>query len=317
MSDIVKGVLSGTWTLIVGWFLPCAVTLALFGLFVLPTLDSLPLLRDVASASASSKALVLLVSSIVLGLVLSALQTPLYRILEGYLAWPEGFRDRAIRKHRQRRAKLHDEITKSSEQASAGVGVADALLVEKYLRYPDNESQVAPTMLGNAIRRFEFYGQDRYKLDSQRLWYQLRAVVPEALSKDVDNARSGVDFFVCLLYTLSALSIISLASLLYQQTDGLRLGMITIAAGAAAVGCYLGAVNATDSWSSAVKAMVDLGRTKMAESYGLIMPKLLEDERDMWETLGWIVGFAYNDDGAKAIDQYRKNPDIKSDKAAD
>jgi hypothetical protein len=314
MSDIVKGVLGGAWTLIVGWFLPCAVALALFGVFVLPSTDSLPLLHDVASASGSSKALVLLVASVVLGLVLSAVQTPLYRILEGYLAWPARLQNHRICKHRKRRTDLYEKVTKSADQTGGELGVVDALLLEKYLRYPDDERQVAPTMLGNAIRRFEFYGQDRYHLDSQRLWYQLRAVVPESLAKEVDNARSGVDFFVCLLYTLSALALISLATLLFQSTDELRLGVIVVAAGAAAVGCYWGAVNATDGWSSAVKAMVDLGRTKLAESYGLTMPKSLESERDMWRTMGWIVGFAYDDEAAKEIDQYRKVPDSKPDK---
>lgn len=31
MGDIVKGVLGGAWTLIVGWILPCAVVLSVFG----------------------------------------------------------------------------------------------------------------------------------------------------------------------------------------------------------------------------------------------------------------------------------------------
>jgi hypothetical protein len=313
VSDIVKGALSGTWALIVGWFLPSAIALALFGIFVLPTIDSLPLLHEVASASSSSRALVLLVASVVLGLILSAAQTPLYRVLEGYLAWPGRLRDRAIEKHRQRRAKLHDEVTNRSEQAGAEPGVVDGLLLEKYFRYPDDERQIAPTMLGNAIRRFEYYGRDRYQLDSQRLWYQLRTVVPEGLAKDVDNARAGVDFFICLLYTLSALSLVSLATLLYQRTDGLRLGAMAVVAGASAVGCYWGAVTATDGWSAAVKAMVDLGRTKLAESYGLNVPKLLEDEREMWQVVGWLVGFPYSEELAKAIDQYRKAPKSSSD----
>ena len=309
MSDIVKGALSGTWALIVGWFLPSAIALALFGVFVLPTIDSLPLLQDIASASGSSRALVLLIASVVLGLILSAAQTPLYRVLEGYLGWPTRFRDRGIERHRRRRAKLHDDVTKRAEQAGTEPGVVDGLLLEKYFRYPDKEQQIAPTMLGNAIRRFEYYGRDRYQLDSQRLWYQLRAVVPEGLAKDVDNARAGVDFFVCLLYTLGALSLVSAATLLYQRTDGLRLGAVALLAAIAAVGCYWEAVTATDGWSAAVKAMVDIGRVKLAESFGLKMPKLLEDEREMWQLVGWLVGFPYDQELAKAINQYRKEPE--------
>jgi hypothetical protein len=83
--------------------------------------------------------------------------------------------------------------------------VVDALALEKFSRYPDVDDQVAPTMLGNAIRRFEYYSFNRYQLDSQLCWYHLRAAAPESTAKEVDNARSGVDFFVvcstCLYFS--------------------------------------------------------------------------------------------------------------------
>ncbi len=54
-----------------------------------------------------------------------------------------------------------------------------ALLNEQLHRYPLDDRQVIPTRLGNAIRQFEEYGYDRYRLDSQVLWHELNAAVPD------------------------------------------------------------------------------------------------------------------------------------------
>ncbi|MET7992069.1 hypothetical protein ABZU76_14290 [Amycolatopsis sp. NPDC005232] len=62
-----------------------------------------------------------------------------------------------------------------------------------------DERQVAATRLGNAIRRFEEHGHHRYRLDSQVLWHELNAVVPEPVRKQVEDGRTNVDFFVSLL----------------------------------------------------------------------------------------------------------------------
>ena len=75
-----------------------------------------------------------------------------------------------------------------------------SLLDERLHRYPSDDRQVTPTRLGNAIRRFEEYGYDRFRLDSQVLWHELNAVVLESARKQAEDARTSVDFFVCLIY---------------------------------------------------------------------------------------------------------------------
>ena len=81
----------------------------------------------------------------------------------------------------------------------------------------------APTRLGNAIRRLEEYGHNRYRLDSQALWYELTAAAPKQLSQQVDTARAGVDFFVCLLYGQLLAAATALASLVNGHWE-IRLG---------------------------------------------------------------------------------------------
>jgi hypothetical protein len=310
VSDIVKGVLGGAWGLVVGWFLPSALTLAVFGVIVLPHLKGLPLFGSVATASAAGQAVVLAVAAVVVGLVLSIAQTPLYRVLEGYQGWPRKLQERRRQKHIGRRRALEDEI-KDGSKASGGAGALDlnvSLKLERYLRYAASEDQIAPTMLGNSIRRFEYYAQDRYQMDSQLLWYQLRAVVPDSLNKEADNARTGADFFVCLSYLSGLLAVVSITTAVFHHDALVPLLLTAMIAVAAAVGCYRGAVLATDSWAAGVRAMVDLGRVPLAKSYGLVIPASLEEERDMWQALGWLVAFPYSSEAAEAIRKWRAEP---------
>ena len=67
MTDIVKGALGGAWTLIVGWILPTAAVMAVFGLAVLPSLESVPGFDLLATASSGGRAVTLLVAAVLLG----------------------------------------------------------------------------------------------------------------------------------------------------------------------------------------------------------------------------------------------------------
>jgi hypothetical protein len=331
LSDIVKGVLAGSWGLLAGWVLPVGVTIALFGVLVLPSLGDWTAFTALASASAGVKGLVLLIASIVIGLTLSTMSTPLYRILEGYASiWPASWKKKRIEYHRSRRQNLRDAVTKHPNESgnpavvdadattkrlneSGTSAVMNALALEKFNRYPDDNAQVAPTLLGNAIRRFEYYSFDRYRLDSQLCWYHLRAATPESMGKEIDNARSGVDFFVCLLYMLILLAMTAVAAMFTPSPDWFRLGIATVLGVAGAVGSYYAAVKATDAWSSSVKAMVDIGRIPLAKALGLEIPAKLAEERDMWERVDWLLGFAYKPEAGTELDSYRQSSHTDSD----
>ncbi|MGO4755606.1 hypothetical protein AB4212_44620, partial [Streptomyces sp. 2MCAF27] len=186
MGDIAKGVLGGAWTLLVGWILPTALNLSVFFFTVAPSLHHIDLAQRLWPSSKVDTALLLLTVSLLLGLVVSAVQTLLYRLLEGYVLWPATAYDTRCRGHRQTKQELHDRLTllRLEEHERAGAlppeaarQLADlranpriaraarrdrlrtaaqrALLQERLSRYPIDGDQIAPTRLGNAIRRLE------------------------------------------------------------------------------------------------------------------------------------------------------------------
>jgi hypothetical protein len=266
LSDIIKGVLAGSWGLLAGWVPPVGVAIALFGVLVLPSLGEWTAFMALASSSAGVK----------------------------------GNAD-AVAKRR-------------NESGTSAVMLG--LVLEKFNRYPDDADQVGPTLLGNAIRRFEYYSFDRYRLDSQLCWYHLRAVAPESMGKEVDNARSGVDFFVCLLYMLILLAMTAVAAMFTPSPEWFRLGIATALGVVGPVGSYYAAVKATDSWSSSVKAMVDIGRIPLAKALGLEIPATLAQERDMWQRVDWLLAFAYKPQAGTELDSYRQSSHTNSQQVA-
>ncbi|MDT0543769.1 hypothetical protein [Streptomyces lonegramiae] len=338
MGDIAKGVLGGAWTLLVGWILPTALNLSVFFFTVAPSLHHIDLAQRLWPSSKVNTAVLLLTVSLLLGLVLSAVQTLLYRLLEGYVLWPATAYDARCRRHRQTKQELHDRLTllRLEERERAGAlppeaarQLADlhatpriaraarrdrlrtaaqrALLQERLSRYPIDGDQIAPTRLGNAIRRLEEYGYDRFRLDTQVLWGELTGTAPEQVRRQEELARASVDFFISLLYGHAAVAAAALAAL--GSADADRTALLTTAAVLVALIplWYRSAVTATDVWAAAVRALVNVGRKPLAESLGLALPSELAAERTMW-TLACLLSRAPYHERAAALDPYRAEP---------
>ncbi|MDN3028268.1 hypothetical protein [Streptomyces sp. S.PB5] len=346
MGDIAKGALGGAWSLLVGWVLPTAINLAVLATTLLPGLRRVPPFAHVVGLADGRGALTFLTASLMLGLVLNALQNPLYRILEGYLLWPSRAYEYGCRRHQAIRRCLTDRLLlmRLERRAAAtnlsAVDVADltllrhsahlaryrsldqrstvtrrALLQERLARYPVGDGHLAPTRLGNAIRRFEVYAYDRYQLDSQLLWNELSATAPEQARRQVDTARTSVDFFVCLLYGHVAVLLAAVAILTSSATGAPAAVSTAVVLAALIPVWYRCAVSATDEWAAAVRALVNVGRHPLAASLGLDIPKELAAERTMWSLVSRIPRIPYHEHAA-ALDQYRRSPTPTADDTA-
>ena len=211
MSGVFQGVLGGGRALLVGWFVPSLINLLVFGFVIVPQASGFQALAGPGGSEAAARSTIFaLVGTTVAGLALAAPQTPLYRILEGYLGWSERMFRVACRRQLARKHLLQNRLEAAclvSREAAGTLTDADgqileafrshpvtgrfvdsdarkgpvwlSLLDERLSRFPADDEQVTPTRLGNAIRRFEEYGHDRFRLDSQVLWHELNAVAPE------------------------------------------------------------------------------------------------------------------------------------------
>lgn len=337
MNEIVKGVLNGGVSLIAGWILPTLLNLLLVNLLILPSIGG----ADVHSflmMSGTAQAGLLVGVAVVLGLVLNMLQTPLYRILEGYTAWPQWAFERGKKRHRLRKARIVERlalIRQFQEELSAEAGrlvesdiarrevcqrphfvrlprrdqrrsaPQRALLREELRRYPVDDDQMLPTRLGNAIRRFEEYGWNRYRLDSQGLWSRLIAVVPTTVRRQVENGQVGVDFFVCLLYWNIAVALMASITLAGGRPHPTALATAIAGPLLLIPFWYRLAVTTTDQWATAVQALVDLGRYPLAKALGFVVPATLSEERTFWEQVSRFASRSYEAERAKLLDGFR------------
>jgi len=117
MADLVKGVLGRGWPLLVGWILPTFLSLQLIAALVLPAFVHVTAVDQFLRRSVATRQVSLLAIAAVAGVVLAAVRTMLYRVLEGYTLWPLKVAEYRIEHHRARRARLvakQDEIASSA-----------------------------------------------------------------------------------------------------------------------------------------------------------------------------------------------------------
>lgn len=285
MSEIAKGLL-GVWSLLAGWIFPSFIFTEMAAITASIVLDEEPF-RSFFSKPLVDTQITILFLATVVGFLLSALQTPLYKILEGYWLWPPPLQRLRIERHRKRRDKI---IAQAREAAKKRTGESN---IWAGMRYSSQDKELAPTTLGNAMRRFETYASDRYRLDSQTLYHHLGASTPEYVMKAQDAARVSVDFGVCAAWAGLLLSATSLAAWFSFGDQHELLIFLALGSLLAAFAGYRIAITGTDEWAATIRAQVDLGRAKLAESLGLKIPEDLTAEREMWSLVNTFVKAPY------------------------
>ncbi|MFF3722231.1 hypothetical protein ACFYYM_07605 [Streptomyces erythrochromogenes] len=335
MGDIARSALGGAWTVLVGWLLPTALNVSMFVVAVWPSLRRASWSADLRSLELAPLSVGVLAVSVLLGLALNALQNPLYRVLEGYALWPSALaahgcarRHRAkqdlqdrialLRLERQERnrplapddaARLTDlranrRITRAAGKDRRRTAAQRALLRERLARFPVDDAQLAPTTLGNAIRRFEEYGYDRFRLDTQVMWNELTGMASEPVRRQVDLARANVDFFVALLYGHCAVILCAALALTTAGSDVPLLLTAIAVPGLLIPVWYRSAVSATDEWAAAVRGLVNTTRKPLAESLGLRLPGDLASERTMWALVSKMSRLPHHERAAE-LDPFR------------
>ncbi len=308
MNPLLSGLLAGGWPFLVGWVFPSALFLTIFGFFSGTSRQEI-LMVSLPQLGVGGQVVALTVAAFALALLLSALQTQLYRLLEGYYfpAWLQAARQR---RHLRRRdtvrgerdalgTRLRDGAVRARHDTS-GDEVRLGLLSERLRRYPFDDGQIAPTRLANAIRAFEVYAWHHFCLDSQTLWCELTSVAPDRTRSDVERARAGVDFFVVLVYLSALGGVVSLVGSLYGRPD-VKLAVVGVVALCLVPLWYELAVRSTDNWYQTMQALVNLGRKPLAESLNLTLPSTVEAEREMWRSVGWLVRERYNPQVSKVL----------------
>jgi ABC-type multidrug transport system fused ATPase/permease subunit len=313
MGGLFNAVSAGLSKFVKAWLLPSATAVVLFAFLVLPILDDWELVVRINSLGNVERGLLLAFSIVLLALLSSYSSTYIYRLLEGY-SWPNKVAARAVQKQQH----LYDSLKEAAAPAQGADSTSDnegeaqrwraELAFERLKRYPESKHDILPTRLGNALKAIERYGQDRYKLDSQTLWSELNACAPDSTRDEVEDARSVVDTFVSFVFVSLVFAFLSLIVAIAK----LHLPSLIAALVALLLSrwFYNSAVESTSWLVRAIQALVNLGRGKLASTYGLKIPSTLSEERKMWEALVAFVARG-REDWAKELDKYRSPEELE------
>jgi hypothetical protein len=287
MGDIFQAISAGFARFVFAWVTPSLVTVGVFTIFLWPEVRATSPLRPVSQVTgqnATSAALVFTFSVVALAVTFAYASLPIYRILEGYSL--PGFLRRPLMRRQQRE---YCQVRDAERRYAATGKMPAGMTIEDFRRFPEKQTAVRATSLGNALAAMENWSSERYNLDTLLMWHELYGVSRDNVRRDTDEGRAPVDFFVSSIAHMTLLFVGSVVIGATMPHARVRALVIAVAALLVIPASYRLAVKNMIDWAQSVKAMVNLGRRDLAEALGLRVPVQLKGERRMWQLHYWVV----------------------------
>jgi len=272
----------------------------------------------------------LLALTLVIGFILSSMNTFIYKIFEGYLF----LEHLPLARRSQRRAALRlrqlidekrDALGRLRDQEADAAQLRD-LEDELYystatyqLSFPPSDESVMPTRLGNILRAAESYSSDRYGIDAVLMWPRLIHVIPDRYYDKVEQSNNGLAFLInCSLlslilallsalasgyqYLLSRCSSLGLSAPLYfisvdlpSQIYWQRAILYLIASGFMLLACFIfykAALPIATQYGNMVRSTFDLFRFDLLAQLKLALPEDSDAEQDTWRKVSEFMAIS-------------------------
>ena len=152
-------------------------------------------------------------------------------------------------------------------------------------RYPQDETALRPTRLGNTLAAGAEYPWTIYAMDGMLWWPHLTPVLPSYVSEPLDGAQARLLGLLnlCLVFGVIACEAVVVLGLVGQQWTA-ALG-VAIAGGVLAWLGYHAAVSQALEVTSQIRVAFNLYRHEILKQMGLDIPKTVAEERALWHTL--------------------------------
>lgn len=247
-------------------------------------------------------------------ILLMALNTPIIRLLEGYV-WQGPFllfeqrcyeRFDDLNRQKQELGARWSKAVQDGGQASAALRKSYGDVLRQLAQeFPHERRFVLPSRFGNALRAFEVYSEVVYGLDAITGWSRLSALIPGELKTQLDDAKAQVDFWVNIWFGTMVMLVLYACLAL----AGRSLPVFPFLPAAAMVVALLAAFFARQmvyGWGALVMSVFDLYRKDLADKMGLKLPRSVEKEREMWDLVGKMMIYR-SADSAQKLTQFRKH----------
>ncbi|NWG06098.1 MAG: hypothetical protein HXY35_05335 [Chloroflexi bacterium] len=279
--------------------------------------------------------------TVIIGFTLTALNTFLLKMLEGYVIPPpvRFLYNKSHRIHRQKafNQRRHRDILKSKvrelEKFAGGDSLREAELDElgdRYykaaadygLAYPEDQADVMPSRFGNALKAAENYPGERYGFDGVQFWPRLVHVIPIEYKMTIDGVRNELSFlvnmsilsmtfsFCCVLavfFSMWAVPGAGTSPSVYLDFLWVVFKFLSLAALGFAGGFffYNASIFSVGSFGLVIRSAFDLFRLDLMKKLGLERPKDSAEEFDKWQNLNELIALGSHSLTFKKLD-YRK-----------
>lgn len=172
-------------------------------------------------------------------------------------------------------------------------GIRDTL----HLQYPTRGS-ILPTRLGNAIRSFEVYPNQRYGMEAINLWPRLVAKIDGAFADSIESAKASFDFAIHSAALAGALAALLAGARIFEwrrsptEADW-RLWAIEIGLSLLlSMWFYRLSIGRAVAWGSTVRSAFDLYRRDLLSQLGYShTPRTVAEEKAIWDDISWEVTY--------------------------
>ena len=272
-----------------------------------PTLAALFLLSQLLSYSwlphgyrtATSATQVVIVGALAvfLALLLSGLQYPLLRLLEGYpFARLKNVRLLG-RVYKWRLRHWQEEFDSPTEALEKPAGPERTRAAQRlHHSFPAKRESVLPTEFGNVVRSFETHPRSRYFIDGVTIWPRIQMLLSEQEKQELEDATTDVMFFVngqvLVVPTGSLLAINAAVGAPTFVSAVVRCGVILLATAIVYALAWRASIGAARRWGSPVRAAFDLHRLELYDRLGVKTPTTIEQDREVGRAVSRLLLYA-------------------------
>jgi hypothetical protein len=275
--------------------------------FLAPTLAGLVVLSQLLSAQwlpnayqdapSATKVLIVTAAAIFFALLLSGLQYPLIRLLEGYPL--QRLRDAPILRtvYWSRLERWRREFDGLTHALTKRAGPKRTRAAERlFSRFPARRESLLPTEFGNVLRSFETHPRRRYGLDGITIWPRIELLLDQEERNHVEQASSDLMFFVNGLYVIVLTGVTLAANAATQAASlpagALRCSLVLAATLTVAALAWRASIDAGERWGSAVRAAFDLHRLELFERLGVAAPRTVNEDREIGRVVNRLLLYA-------------------------
>jgi hypothetical protein len=269
--------------------------------------------------------MIIFIFTVIIGFTLTALNTYILKMFEGYVIFPpiRFLYNISRRKHEWRAGNLafKRENLKSKIRNLEGYASGDPKLVmqleklqdeyykvasEYSLVYPENLSDILPTRFGNTLKAAENYSGERYGFDGIHFFPRLVQVIPAEYRLNIDAARNELSFLVNMSMLSITFSMMCILAIFYSMwsTDVGSGGAVAFISFldtaipyffAAAIGFvssaifYNASIFSVSSFGLIIRSSFDLFRLDLLNQFGIEKPKNSIEEFETWNNINELV----------------------------